>query len=166
LRSQVAMVSQRVYIMNDTVAANIAYGEEIDEERVNEALKAAHAYAFVKHLPQGMRTVLEEFGANLSGGQRQRIAIARALYKNPSILIMDEATSALDNESEAEVMKATAEIAKERIVILVAHRLSTVKAASKIALFKDGQIVCQGSEEELLESCEEYRKLYGKEESY
>ncbi len=165
LRSQVAMVSQRVYIMNDTVAANVAYGEEIDEERVNEALKAAHAYAFVKHLPQGMYTTLEEFGANLSGGQRQRIAIARALYKNPSILIMDEATSALDNESEAEVMKATAKIAKERIVILVAHRLSTVKAASKIALFKDGQIVCQGSEKELLESCEEYRKLYGKGES-
>ncbi|MGE4398501.1 MAG: ABC transporter ATP-binding protein [Campylobacterales bacterium] len=164
LRAQVAMVSQRVLIMNDTVAANVAYGEEIDEQRVNEALKAAHAYVFVKHLPQGIHTVLEEFGANLSGGQRQRIAIARALYKNPSILIMDEATSALDNESEAEVMKAAAEIAKERIVILIAHRLSTVKAASKIALFKEGQIVCQGSEEELLASCEEYRKLYGKEE--
>lgn len=164
LRAQVAMVSQRVLIMNDTVAANVAYGEEIDEQRVNEALKAAHAYVFVKHLPQGIHTVLEEFGANLSGGQRQRIAIARALYKNPSILIMDEATSALDNESEAEVMKAAAEIAKERIVILIAHRLSTVKAASKIALFKEGQIVCQGSEDELLASCEEYRKLYGKEE--
>lgn len=163
LRAQVAMVSQRVLIMNDTVAANVAYGEEVDEQRVNEALKAAHAYVFVKHLPQGIHTVLEEFGANLSGGQRQRIAIARALYKNPSILIMDEATSALDNESEAEVMKAAAEIAKERIVILIAHRLSTVKAASKIALFKEGQIVCQGSEEELLSSCEEYRKLYGKE---
>ncbi len=164
LRTQVAMVSQRVLIMNDTVAANVAYGEEIDEQRVNEALKAAHAYVFVKHLPQGIHTVLEEFGANLSGGQRQRIAIARALYKNPSILIMDEATSALDNESEAEVMKAAAEIAKERIVILIAHRLSTVKSASKIALFKEGQIVCQGSEDELLASCEEYRKLYGKEE--
>lgn len=164
LRAQVAMVSQRVLIMNDTVAANVAYGEEVDEYRVNEALKAAHAYVFVKHLPQGIHTVLEEFGANLSGGQRQRIAIARALYKNPSILIMDEATSALDNESEAEVMKAAAEIAKERIVILIAHRLSTVKSASKIALFKEGQIVCQGSEDELLASCEEYRKLYGKEE--
>ncbi len=164
LRSKVAVVSQRVYIMNDTVAANVAYGEEIDEDRINEALKAAHAYAFVKHLPNGMHTVLEEFGANLSGGQRQRIAIARALYKKPSILIMDEATSALDNESEAEVMKATAEIAKERIVILIAHRLSTVKSASKIALFKDGRIVCQGSEEELLSSCEEYAKLYAAKE--
>jgi len=164
LRSRVAMVSQRVLIMNDTVAANVAYGEEVSEERVNEALRAAHAYAFVKHLPLGVHTVLDEFGANLSGGQRQRIAIARALYKNPSILIMDEATSALDNESEAEVMKATAEIAKERIVILIAHRLSTVKSASKIALFKDGTIVCQGSEEELLASCEEYKKLYSSKE--
>lgn len=166
LRSKVAVVSQRVYIMNDTVAANVAYGEEIDEDRVNEALKAAHAYVFVKHLPNGMHTVLEEFGANLSGGQRQRIAIARALYRKPSILIMDEATSALDNESEAEIMKVTAELAKERIVILIAHRLSTVKSASKIALFKDGRIICQGSEEELLASCEEYKKLYGKEEAH
>ncbi len=164
LRSKIAVVSQRVYIMNDTVAANVAYGEEIDEHRVNEALEAAHAYIFVKHLPLGIHTVLDEFGANLSGGQRQRIAIARALYKNPSILIMDEATSALDNESEAEVMKATAEIAKERIVILIAHRLSTLKAASKIALFREGEIVCQGSEEELLASCEEYKKLYGSKE--
>jgi subfamily B ATP-binding cassette protein MsbA len=166
LRSKVAVVSQRVYIMNDTVAANVAYGQTIDEDRVNEALKAAHAYVFVKHLPNGMHTLLEEFGANLSGGQRQRIAIARALYKNPSILIMDEATSALDNESEAEIMKVAAEIAKERIVILIAHRLSTVKSASKIALFKEGRIVCQGSEEELLLSCEEYKKLYGKEEAH
>lgn len=164
LRGKVAMVSQRVLIMNDTVAANVAYGEEIDEHRVNEALKAAHAYAFVKHLPQGIHTELEEFGANLSGGQRQRIAIARALYKNPSILIMDEATSALDNESEAEVMKAAVEIAKERIVVLIAHRLSTVKSASKIALFKDGHIVCQGSQDELLASCEEYKKLYSAKE--
>jgi len=164
LRSSVAMVSQRVLIMNDTVAANVAYGEEIDEHRVDEALKAAHAYIFVKHLPLGIHTVLDEFGANLSGGQRQRIAIARALYKNPSILIMDEATSALDNESEAEVMKAASEIAKERIVILIAHRLSTVKSASKIALFREGEIVCQGSEEELLASCEEYKKLYGNKE--
>lgn len=166
LRSKAAVVSQRVYIMNDTVAANVAYGQTIDEDRVNEALKAAHAYVFVKHLPNGMHTLLEEFGANLSGGQRQRIAIARALYKNPSILIMDEATSALDNESEAEIMKVAAEIAKERIVILIAHRLSTVKSASKIALFKEGRIVCQGSEEELLLSCEEYKKLYGKEEAH
>lgn len=164
LRSKVAMVSQRVLIMNDTVAANVAYGEEVDEQRVNEALKAAHAYVFVKHLPQGIYTVLEEFGANLSGGQRQRIAIARALYKNPSILIMDEATSALDNESEAEVMKAAAEIAKERIVILIAHRLSTVKSAAKIALFREGEIICEGSEEELLVSCEEYKKLYSAKE--
>jgi len=102
LRSKISVVSQRVYIMNDSVAANVAYGEEIDEKRVKEALRAAHADIFVEALPKGAETMLEEFGANLSGGQRQRIAIARALYKNPAILIMDEATSALDNESEAE----------------------------------------------------------------
>ncbi len=164
LRSKISVVSQRVYIMNDSVAANVAYGEEIDEKRVKEALRAAHADIFVEALPKGAETMLEEFGANLSGGQRQRIAIARALYKNPAILIMDEATSALDNESEAEVMKAAAEIAKERIVILIAHRLSTLKAASKIALFKDGRIVCQGSEAELLRSCEEYASLYAAKE--
>ncbi len=164
LRSKISVVSQRVYIMNDSVAANVAYGEEIDEKRVKEALRAAHADIFVEALPKGAETMLEEFGANLSGGQRQRIAIARALYKNPAILIMDEATSALDNESEAEVMKAAAEIAKERIVILIAHRLSTLKAASKIALFKDGRIVCQGSEAELLRSCEEYSSLYAAKE--
>ena len=164
LRSKISVVSQRVYIMNDTVAANVAYGEEIDSKRVKEALRAAHADMFVEALPDGAETMLEEFGANLSGGQRQRIAIARALYKNPAILIMDEATSALDNESEAEVMKVVAEIAKERIVILIAHRLSTLKAASKIALFKDGRIVCQGSETELLRSCEEYASLYAAKE--
>ena len=162
LRGSISVVSQRVYILNDTVAANVAYGEEIDEKKVKEALKAAHAYAFVKHLPQGIHTVLDEFGANLSGGQRQRIAIARALYKNPTILIMDEATSALDNDSENEIIKTTAEIAKDKIVILVAHRPSTLKAASKIAVFKDGEIVGYGSEEELLSGCDEFARLYAK----
>ena len=164
LRNKIGVVSQRVYILNDTVAANVAYGQEIDEQRVQEALRAAHAYVFVKHLQNGIHTILDEFGANLSGGQRQRIAIARALYKNPSILIMDEATSALDNDSENEIIKTTAEIAKDKIVILIAHRPSTLKAASKIAVFKDGEIVGYGSEEELLDSCDEFARLYAKKE--
>lgn len=164
LRNKIGVVSQRVYILNDTVAANVAYGQEIDEQRVQEALRAAHAYVFVKHLPNGIHTILDEFGANLSGGQRQRIAIARALYKNPSILIMDEATSALDNDSENEIIKTTAEIAENKIVILIAHRPSTLKAASKIAVFKDGEIVGYGSEEELLDSCDEFARLYAKKE--
>jgi subfamily B ATP-binding cassette protein MsbA len=161
LRKKMAIVSQRVYILNDTVAVNVSYGEELDEIKVKAALKAAHAIGFVEEMPQGINTILDEFGANLSGGQRQRIAIARALYKNPAILIMDEATSALDNESEAEVMRATEEIAKDKIVILIAHRLSTLKLASKIALFRDGEIVAIGNEEELISNSDEYQKLYG-----
>lgn len=164
LRKRISTVTQRVYIFGDTVASNVAYGETIDEARVKEALRSAHALEFVEALPHGIDTKLEEFGANLSGGQRQRIAIARALYKNPSILILDEATSALDNESEREVMRAIDAIAHDRIVVLIAHRLSTVRNAKKLYLFKGGKIVCEGSEQLLLQECEEYKRLSSQEE--
>lgn len=160
IRSRISIVTQRVYIFNDTVAANVAYGEEMDEERVRFALQQAHAWNFVEKMEQGMETVLDEFGTNLSGGQRQRIAIARALYKNPEILVLDEATSALDNESEREITRALEEIKKERIVILIAHRPSTLKLADSIWVLESGQIVCSGSEEELLENCEVFQRLY------
>ena len=160
LRNNISIVTQRVYIFNDTVASNIAYGKEIDRERVIECLKLAHAWDFVEKLENGIDSVLDEFGANLSGGQRQRIAIARALYKKPQILIFDEATSALDNESESEISKAIEEISKNRITFLIAHRLSTIKNADSIAVFKDGRIICQDREENLLKNCNEYRRLY------
>ena len=160
LRENVSIVTQRVYIFNDTIAANIAYGYELDEIRVIEVLKQAHAYDFVMNLEKGIHTILDEFGTNLSGGQRQRIAIARALYKNPKILILDEATSALDNKSESIISEVIQEISQDKITFIIAHRLSTIKNANKIAVFKSGEIISTGTEKELLESCKEYQRLY------
>ena len=160
LRENISIVTQRVYIFNDTIAANVAYGYEVDEIRVIEVLKQAHAYDFVMKMKKGVHTLLDEFGTNLSGGQRQRIAIARALYKNPQILILDEATSALDNESESIISEVIQEVSKNKITFIIAHRLSTIKNANKIAVFKAGEIVCIGSELELLNSCKEYQRLH------
>ena len=160
LRNSISIVTQRVYIFNDTVLANVAYGQIFDEQRAIDALKQAHALDFVNSLENGIHTKLDEFGTNLSGGQRQRIAIARALYKNPKILILDEATSALDNESESIISEVIDEVSANRITFIIAHRLSTIKSADRIAVFKDGEIICQGSEEELLNSCNEYKRLY------
>ena len=160
LRNSISIVTQRVYIFNDTVLANVAYGQIFDEQRAIDALKQAHALDFVNSLENGIHTKLDEFGTNLSGGQRQRIAIARALYKNPKILILDEATSALDNESESIISEVIDEVSANRITFIIAHRLSTIKSADKIAVFKDGEIICQGSEKELLNSCNEYKRLY------
>ncbi len=159
LHKKISYVTQRIYIFNDTIAANVAYGEEIDENRVVEALKKAHAIEFINKLDDGIHTLLSESGDNLSGGQRQRIALARALYKNPDILILDEATSALDNKSEALIQKALHELKSEMITFTVAHRLSTIEEADTILVFQDGQIICRGSHEELLQECQVYQKL-------
>lgn len=159
LRERISIVTQRVYIFNDTVAQNVAYGSELDRERVTQALKLAHAFDFVSAMPHGIDTTLDEFGTNLSGGQRQRIAIARAIYTNPEILIFDEATSALDNVSEQAITEAISEISKQKMVFVVAHRLSTIKNATKIAVFKEGKILCIGSESTLLSTCPEFRNL-------
>ena len=121
LRHEIALVSQRVYIFADTLAANVAYGEVINRQRVLEALEHADAMGFVAELEHGIDTPLDEFGINLSGGQRQRIAIARAIYKNSSLLLLDEATSALDNESEKRIQKALDAYAKDKITITIAH---------------------------------------------
>lgn len=160
LRNSVSIVTQRVYIFNETVAYNIAFGQEYNESRIIEVLKQAHAFGFVEKLEDGINTKLDEFGTNLSGGQRQRLAIARALYKNPQIIIFDEATSALDNESESIITQVLDEISKDKITFVIAHRLSTIKNADRIAVFKDGKIVCQDSEIELLKDCEEYKRLH------
>lgn len=160
LRDNISIVTQRVYIFNDTIASNVAYGQELDEVKVIESLKQAHAYEFVSQLKKGIHTVLDEAGTNLSGGQRQRVAIARALYKNPKILILDEATSALDNTSEELVSQVIEEVSSNKITFIIAHRLSTIKNATKIAVFKNGYIVDTGTYEELLNRCEEFQRLH------
>jgi len=160
LRDAVSIVTQRVYIFNDTVAANVAYGKAVDEERVVRALKEANAWEFVEEMG-GIHTPLHEHGSNLSGGQRQRIAIARALYVDPKIIIFDEATSALDTQSERKIVEAVERISKERITIIIAHRLSTVEHADRIAVLKGGQILCLDRAEALMQHCEEYQRLVG-----
>jgi len=162
LRNQIAAVSQRVYILQDTLAANVAYGSEIDEERVKDSLQKADAFEFSSALSEGIYTVMQEFGANLSGGQRQRIAIARAIYKQASLLILDEATSALDNESEKRIQGALNAYAQDKITIIIAHRLSTIEHANVILYFEEGQIIARGTHNELLETSESYRRLAGK----
>ena len=162
LRHHISLVSQRVYIFQDTLAANVAYGEEnIDEEKVMEALKLADALDFAQELENGIYTQLQEAGSNLSGGQRQRIAIARAIYKHASLLLFDEATSALDNKSEKRIQDAINKYTKDKITITIAHRLSTVQDADKILVFKKGKIVAEGRHEELIENSSEYKRLSG-----
>ncbi len=159
LHDKIAFVSQNIMIFNDTIAANVAYGKEINPTKVREALTKAHAISFVDKLENGIDTVLAQRGSNLSGGQRQRIALARALYKNPDILILDEATSALDNISEREIKKAIDELKSEMITISVAHRLSSIQDADTIFVFKDGGIICDGNHESLSLKCDEYQRL-------
>lgn len=161
LREKIAYIPQNVHIFNDTIAANVAYGKEIDEEKVKTALKKANLLEYIQSLPEGIYTVLHENGSNLSGGQKQRIAIARALYKDPDVLILDEATSALDNKSEAVIMDAINNL-KDMIVFIIAHRLHTIDNADEILVFKNGKIECSGKKEDLLEKCEEFKKLYQK----
>lgn len=159
IHKKIAYVTQRIYIFNDTIASNIAYAEDIDRDRVIEALKKAYAMEFVEKLENGIDTKLTENGANLSGGQRQRIALARAIYKNPDILILDEATSALDNKSEALIQKALDQLKSEMITFTVAHRLSTIENSDTILVFKDGKIICRGTHKELLDNCQTYQQL-------
>ncbi len=159
LHKKIAYVTQRIYIFNDTIASNVAYGEEIDEKRVLAALEKAYAMEFISKLDDGIYTLLSESGDNLSGGQRQRIALARALYKNPDILILDEATSALDNKSEALIQKALQELKSEMITFTVAHRLSTIEDSDTILVFQEGEIICRGSHQTLLQECPTYQKL-------
>ncbi len=151
LRSQIGVVFQDAHLFNDTVRANIAYGRPTASQgEVEAAAKAAHAHEFIMELPEGYDTVLRERGSRLSGGQRQRIAIARALLKNPPILILDEATSALDSESEYLIQCALKTLLRGRTALVIAHRLSTVRDADRIVVIKDGAIAEAGDHTELL----------------
>jgi len=159
LHQKISYVTQHIYIFNDTIAQNVAYGQAFNKNKVIEALKKAYALEFIEKLEYGVDTMLSENGKNLSGGQRQRIALARAIYKEPDVLILDEATSALDNKSEALIQKALEALKPNMITITVAHRLSTIESADAILVFKEGEIVCRGQHEDLITECIEYQKL-------
>lgn len=150
LRQQIAWVGQQVVLFDDTIAANIAYGrKDLDEADILAAARKAHAMEFIEKLPQGLQTRVGPDGGQLSGGQRQRIALARAFLKNAPILLLDEATSALDNTSEQAVRDALTELRQHRSVILVAHRLSTVRDADRIVVMERGRVVEQGCHDDL-----------------
>jgi len=161
LRSQIGVVSQDTVLFNDTARNNIAYGQpNVPQKVVEAAARAALAHDFISDLPSGYDTVIGERGVRLSGGERQRIAIARALLKNAPILILDEATSALDTESESLVQSALANLMAGRTVVVIAHRLSTVRRADRIVVLENGTITDIGSHEDLMKKFGTYRRLY------
>ena len=162
LRSNIALVSQEVVLFNDTVAANIAYGQmrEVPEADIIAAATAAHAMEFINEMPLGLNTLVGEKGVRMSGGQRQRIAIARAILKNAPILILDEATSALDSQSERHVQAALETLMRGRTTLVIAHRLSTIEKADRIVVMQKGSIVEVGTHQELLDKKGVYAQLH------
>ncbi len=165
LRKQVGIVTQETILFNDTIQGNILYGKpDATEEEIHHAAIQAHAHDFIRNLPRGYETIIGDRGMKISGGERQRIAIARALLKNPPILILDEATSQLDTESERIVQEALDRLIQGRTVFVIAHRLSTVRNAHRIVVLDRGMIIEQGSHQELIQKDGLYKRLYSMQE--
>ena len=161
IRGNMGIVTQEVILFNDTIRNNIAYAQQnVSEDAIRQAADAANATVFIEDTPNGFNTLIGERGVNLSGGQKQRLAIARALLKNPPILILDEATSALDTESEKMVQRAIEVLIKDRTALVIAHRLSTVQNADKIIVLEKGKIIEVGSHTDLYNKAGLYRRLY------
>lgn len=161
LRSMMGIVTQETFLFDDSIKANIAYGvNNLSDKEIEEAAKAANAHDFIVKLADGYDTIIGERGVSLSGGQKQRIAIARAIVKNPPILILDEATSSLDSESEKHVQSAIENLMNHRTVFVIAHRLSTVHNASKILVLDKGKVVQEGKHEELVNTDGLYKQLH------
>jgi len=162
LRTNIGIVSQDPFLFNLSVRDNIAYGQrELNQKAVEQAAKAAYAHDFILELPQGYDTVVGEKGVKLSGGQKQRLTIARAIMKDPSLLILDEATSALDTESERIVQQALENLMRDRTSLIIAHRLSTIISADRIVVMNKGEILDVGPHSLLMENCPTYQKLHG-----
>jgi subfamily B ATP-binding cassette protein MsbA len=160
LRNLMGLVTQDSILFNDTIRNNVGLGKDNStDEEIIDALKIANAWEFVKDLPHGLDTNIGDSGNKLSGGQKQRLSIARAVLKNPPIMILDEATSALDTESERLVQKALENMMKNRTSIVIAHRLSTIQNADQIVVMQKGEIVEQGKHDELLAKKSVYQKL-------
>ena len=159
LREQMGLVTQDAILFHDTIANNIAFGKDVSEEEIIKAAKIANAHNFIMEQPNGYQTSIGDSGNKLSGGQKQRISIARAVLKNPPIMILDEATSALDTESEKAVQDALENLMKNRTSIVIAHRLSTIQNADLIVVMKKGEIVEQGTHKELINNKETYFNL-------
>jgi subfamily B ATP-binding cassette protein MsbA len=161
LRRSIGIVTQETMLFHDTVFNNIAFGSpETPREKVGTVAKFANAHDFILALPQGYETIIGERGSRLSGGQRQRLAIARAIINDPEILIFDEATSSLDSEAEKQIQEALEKIIIGRTVIIIAHRLSTVRFAHRILVIENGKIAEEGVHSELMAKNGSYRKLY------
>ena len=161
LRGQIGIVTQQTVVFNDTIKANIAYGApDATDAEIVSAAKRAYAHEFIGKTSDGYDTIVGQQGATLSGGQLQRLAIARAIVRDPAILILDEATSQIDSDSEAKIQKAVLEFSRGRTCFIIAHRLSTIVNADRIVVLDKGAIVAQGKHEQLLESCVNYRTLY------
>ena len=164
IRNTMTVVNQSPYIFNMSVKENLRLAKiDMTDEEMKQVCELACIDDDIMEMPEGYDTVIGEGGVNLSGGQRQRLAIARSLLKNYRIILFDEATSALDNVTQAKIQKAIDGISKNRTIILIAHRLSTVIGADRILYMQDGSVLAEGSHEELLKKCEPYRLLYQEE---